>query len=74
MRLWPAVGVVTTGSIAASFVSRTCHASMNRSRRATLVDDIPLAFRTVSVTLQENAKGTTIELSSDNNASERKRK
>ena len=32
--------------------------------------DAPENYQTVSVALKENAKGTTIELSSDNNASE----
>jgi Activator of Hsp90 ATPase homolog 1-like protein len=32
--------------------------------------DAPENYQTVSVTLKENVKGTTIELSSDNNASE----
>src|SRR6202045_4130629 len=32
--------------------------------------DAPENYQTVSVTLKENAKGTTIELRSDNNASE----
>ena len=32
--------------------------------------DAPENYQTVSVTLQENAEGTTIELSSDNNAGE----
>jgi uncharacterized protein YndB with AHSA1/START domain len=35
--------------------------------------DAPENYQTVSVTLQENAKGTTIELSSDNNASEKEK-
>src|ERR1700681_3948705 len=36
--------------------------------------DAPENYQTVSVALKENAKGTTIELSSDNNASEEERK
>src|ERR1700680_2784543 len=35
--------------------------------------DAPKNYQTVSVTLQENAKGTTIELSSDNNSSEKEK-
>ena len=35
--------------------------------------DAPENYQTVSVTLQKNAKGTTIELSSDNNASEKEK-
>src|ERR1700736_3423615 len=35
--------------------------------------DAPENYQTVSVTLQENAKGTTIELRSDNNASEKEK-
>jgi uncharacterized protein YndB with AHSA1/START domain len=35
--------------------------------------DTPENYQTVSVTLQENAKGTTIELRSDNNASEKEK-
>ena len=35
--------------------------------------DAPENYQTVSVTLQEKAKGTTIELSSDNNASEKEK-
>ena len=35
--------------------------------------DAPENYQTVSVTLQENAEGTTIELSSDNNASEKEK-
>ena len=35
--------------------------------------DTPENYQTVSVALKENAKGTTIELSSDNNASEEER-
>src|ERR1700675_2353878 len=36
--------------------------------------DAPENYQTVSVTLKENAKGTTIELRSDNNASEKEKK
>jgi uncharacterized protein YndB with AHSA1/START domain len=36
--------------------------------------DAPENYQTVSVTLKENIKGTTIELSSDNNASEIERR
>ena len=35
--------------------------------------DAPENYQTVSVTLKENAKGTTIELRSDNNASEKEK-
>src|ERR1700692_2884467 len=35
--------------------------------------DAPENYQTVSVALKENAKGTTIELSSDNNASEKEK-
>jgi uncharacterized protein YndB with AHSA1/START domain len=35
--------------------------------------DAPENYQTVSVTLKENAKGTTIELTSDNNASEKEK-
>src|SRR6202161_4727955 len=35
--------------------------------------DAPENYQTVSVTLQENAKGTTIELSSDNNVSKKEK-
>src|ERR1700693_6577425 len=35
--------------------------------------DAPENYQTISVTLQENAEGTTIELSSDNNASEKEK-
>jgi uncharacterized protein YndB with AHSA1/START domain len=35
--------------------------------------DTPENYQTVSVTLKKNAKGTTIELRSDNNASEREK-
>src|ERR1700686_3036391 len=35
--------------------------------------DAPENYQTVSVTLKENAKGTTIELSSDNNTSEKEK-
>src|ERR1700681_4225902 len=35
--------------------------------------DAPENYQTVSVTLKKNAKGTTIELRSDNNASEKER-
>ena len=40
---------------------------------ATGKPDAPENYQTVSVTLKENAKGTTIELSSDNNASEKEK-
>src|SRR6202162_4141224 len=35
--------------------------------------DAPENYQTISVALKENAKGTTIELSSDNNASEKEK-
>jgi uncharacterized protein YndB with AHSA1/START domain len=40
---------------------------------ATGKPDAPENYQTVSVTLKENAKGTTIELSSDNNANEKEK-
>ena len=35
--------------------------------------DAPENYQTISVALKENAEGTTIELSSDNNASEKEK-